>query len=380
MSNSKKTIIFISNESKLLGAPKVLYSIIKYFHATQRYNILVICPTEGPFKTALEQDKIPTETPECLKNFYFHVSHLSRFIWCNILLRCYDNLKLLFYFYKLFQNFTNAVIYANTSVVRYIAIPAWLSRKKLLWHIHEFSDNPLKQKFHSFLIRHFADRIILHSSLLATLLRVKEREQKKVIFFRYPSILEPKNYWQVPSEPPSYDLIFAGKICVDKGVLDLLKAIKNIVAIKTDLKVVMAGLFLEKDKELIVNFVASNALEKYISFPGFVPDLNRYILSSKVVVLPTHRDYFPLLLLEAMMLERPVITTDVGDIRSIITHRENGIIIDVGNVQQLTEAILQILDEQIYHQLLVGARKKKMELLSDQSDFKKIEHAINILV
>ncbi len=379
MSNSKKTIIFISNESKLLGAPKVLYRIIKYFYSTQQYNILVVCPTVGPFTTALEQDKIPTLIPECLKDFYFHVSQPSRFICWKILVRCYDNLKLIFYFYSLFQNFTNAVVYANTSVVRYIAFPAWFSKKKLLWHIHEFSDNPLKQKFHSFLIRHFADRIILHSSSLVTRLKIKERELKKVIFFRYSAILEPKNCWPISSEPLSYDLIFAGKICVEKGALDLLKAIKNIVAIKTDLKVVMAGVFLEKDKELILNFVVSNALEKYVSFPGFVPDLYKYILNSKVVVLPTHRDYFPLLLLEAMMLERPVITTDVGDIRSIIAHRENGIIIDAGNVQQLTDAILQILDDQIYNELLIGVKKKKNELLSTQDDYKKIEQAINNL-
>lgn len=377
MSNSKKTIIFISNESKFLGAPKVLYRIIKYFHATQRYNIVVICPTDGPFKTALEQDKVPLLIPECLRDFYLHISQPHRFPLYKLLARCYDNAKLLFYFYKLFQSYSNAVVYANTSVVRYVAIPARLARKKLLWHVHEFSDNQLKQKLHSFLIRHFADRIIVHSSLLVSRLRISGRELEKVVFFRYPTILEPQDYRPKKSEPIRYDLIFAGKICLEKGALDLLEAIKNVVAIKTDLKVVMAGLFLEKDKEQILNFVANHDLEKNVSFPGFVPDLYQYISISKVVVLPTHRDYFPLLLLEAMMLERPVITTHVGDIRSVITHLENGIIIDAGNIQQLTDAILQILDDQIYHQLLIGVRKKKMELLSDQSDFKKIEQAIN---
>ena len=371
-----KEIIFISHESKLLGAPKVLLHIIKYFHSLNKYNLLVICPGEGPFKEAIDSENYSVLIPACLRNYYEHIIRPGSSV-IKFLKRIFDNVKLFFYFFRFFTQHKNSIVYANTSVVRYVAFPALLSRTTLLWHVHEYSVNPLKQRFHSFLIKHCANRIILHSPYLVSRMKLNKQEQRKVVFFRYPTILESQNYYQTESHQPSYDLIFAGKIGLEKGVLDLLKAITNVVKIKKDLKVVMTGLFIENDRELILDFMAENKLNKYITLPGFVPDLNKYILDSKVVVLPTYRDYFPLLLLEAVILEKPVISTDVGDISSIIAHNINGIIVAPGNIQQLTDAIIRIFDESTYNQFIIGAKKKKAKILSDRGDFQKLEQIID---
>jgi len=379
MSNSKNTILFISNESKLLGATNVLLHIIDYLHATQKYNILVSCPpTEGHFKEILQQKNITTFTPNCLRDYYFHISKPA-FLPIRILRRIIDNLKLLFFFYQFLSKNKSTIVYANTSAVRYIALPALLSRTRLLWHVHEYSTKPLKQKFHSLLIKLCSDKIIVHSPFLISKMGISERGQKKVIFFRYFTILERKEYPETEFNRLSYDLIFAGKIGFEKGVLDLLSAVKNVVEIKPDLKVALAGVFVDKDKDLVLSFVEKHRLENHITFCGFVPDLNRAILDSKVVVLPTYRDYMPILVMEALLLEKPVICTDVGDIRSIVTHNKNGIIISPGNVQQLTDAILQILDEEAYQRFVLGARAQKAELLSDANDYEKIEQAIDNL-
>ncbi len=378
MSDSMKEIIFISHESKLLGAPNVLLHIIKYFHSLDKYNLLIICPEEGPFKDAIESKNLPVLIPACFQSYYKHIGQPGNRI-IKILKRVYDNGKLFIYFFRLFIQHKNSIIYANTSVVRYLAFPALLSRARLLWHVHEYSINPWKQRFHAFLMKLCATRIILHSPYLVSRLKLNQRAQKKVVFFRYPTILDPEKYRQIASHQPAYDLIFAGKIGLEKGVLDLLKAIANAVRIKKDLKVIMAGLFIAKDKELILNFVTENKLDNYVTFAGFVPDLTKYILDSKVVVLPTYRDYFPLLLMEAVALEKPVISTNVGDICSIITHNFNGIIVEPGNVQQLTDAIIHILDEATYCQFITNTKKTKATLLLDQTDFKKLEQVIDNL-
>jgi len=151
MSNTNKTIIFISNESKLFGAPKILLNIINYFHSTRKYTIQVVCPADGPMKSVLDEKGIKTITPACLRNYYSHISQPGHFL-IKLILRIYDNLRLLFYFTRFLKKTTNAVIYANTSVVRYIALPALLTKTKLIWHIEEYFENQLKQRFHSFLI------------------------------------------------------------------------------------------------------------------------------------------------------------------------------------------------------------------------------------
>jgi glycosyltransferase involved in cell wall biosynthesis len=373
--NVKKTIIFISNESRLLGATKVLLHITKYFQSTQKYNIHVVCPTEGEFKSTLQQNNVKTLTPKCLQDYYFHIQQRD-LILIRILHRIYDNIKLFFYFYQLLRKNRDTIVYANTSAVRYIALPALFSKTKLLWHVHEFFDNPIKQKIHSSLIKWCADKIIVHSPYLISRMKLSKRARKKVIFFRYFTIFTDKKYPLIESYRLKYDLIFAGKIGLEKGILDLLTAVNNFVKINNELKVVLTGVFVEKDKDLILEYVEKNNLDKYVTFSGFVPDLNKYILESKVVVLPSYRDYLSMLLMDALILEKPVICTDVGETRSIITHNKNGIIISPGNIEEFTEAIIHILNKKNYQRFVAGARTQKAELLSDVNDYKNIESAI----
>jgi glycosyltransferase involved in cell wall biosynthesis len=379
MSNSKKTIFFISNESKLLGATKVLLAIVNYLNSTQQYNIVVICPTEGEFKSALQQNNIITVTPDCFSKYFRHIGQASP-VLLRYLYRIWDNLKLFIYFARLFQKNKKIIVYANTSVVRFIAFPAWLTKTKLLWHVHESFNNKLKQKFHSILIRWFADRIVLHSEFIISKMNLSERAQKKVIFFRYYSIIENKVHAQSNSNQIDFDLLFAGKIGFQKGVFDLLKAVAKVVKVRPNLKVGLCGVFVDKDKQTILDFVSEQNLAKHITFNGYVPDLDEYILKSKVIVLPTYRDYFPLLIMEAVTLEKPVISTGVGDIRSIIADNKNGIIISPGNIEQLKDAILTILDENNYDRFLAGAKQHKKDLLFDSiNDYEKLENAINQL-
>jgi len=376
MSNKKKTIIFISNESKLFGAPKILLNIIKYFHSIQKYNVLVICPIEGPLKTVLDQSGIPTLMPECLRDYYNHVSHPTK-LFIQILRRAYDNILVLLYFTQFLLKIPNRVIYANTSVVRYVALPAIITRTRLLWHIEEYFKTPLKNIFHSLLIGLCADKIIVRSTNLISHLKLPKSALKKIVVFQYFPIFEQKVYDFKKAGKPSYDLIFAGRISLEKGVLDLLKAINNYVKINDKIKVLIIGSFLEKDKTAILDYFSKHELNTYVEFHDFDPEIDSYLLNSKVVVLPSYRENIPVILLEAVMLERPIICTNVGTIRNLVTPNKNGIIINPGDVQGLSTAIKQILDDQYYDRYLAGAKDKKKEFLLDTSTYIKLKEMID---
>lgn len=377
MSSSEKTIIFISNESKLFGAPKVLLQIIRYFHSLQSYNLLVVCPSDGPFKSALDQINIRVLIPDCLSRFYMHVSQ-QRFVGAQFWLRAWDNIKLFFYFYKLFNSYVDPIIYANTSVVRYIAIPAKLSRARLLWHIHEYFANPIKQRFHAILVRSCADKIIVHSpGLISRLYLTKPQVQNKVIYFRYFSAIEKEILSRSDPNVKEYDIIFAGRVSLKKGVLDLLQAIAYLTPRMPNLKAAIVGMSAKEDEPIIKNFVAENKLENHVIFTGFVPDIYEYVLKSKIVVLPTHRDYFPMILLESILLERPIIATEVGDIPTIIAHGKNGLLVEPGNISQLADSIEKILDEKEYARFKVGVQLTKEQILAQTNDYQIIKKIID---
>lgn len=377
MSSCEKTIIFISNESKLFGAPKVLLQIIKHFHSLKKYQIIVICPEPGLFTDELSAAQIPFIVPTSLNAYYRHIGQPRNFLR-KALQRIYDNLRLFHYFLRLLNSYSNPIVYANTAVVRYIAFPALISRTKLLWHIHEYFDNPLLQRLHSILIGTCANHIIAHSPTLISYYHFSPRLiQNKAIYFRNSAAFDREILSIADSNAFEYDLLYAGRISRQKGALDLLNAMVEVTKRKPNLTAILLGSFDEEDRHVIMDFVAQNGLEQHVTFPGFVTDVYRYIVKSRAVVLPTYRENFPMILLEALLLERPVIATKVGNIPNLVIDYENGFLIEPGDIRQLADAIDRILDEREYDRLKAGTRVMKRAILSQSDDYQKLRQVID---
>ena len=86
-----------------------------------------------------------------------------------------------------------------------------------------------------------------------------------------------------------------------------------------------------------------------IILEGSVSDLHDRINGAALFVLSSNYEGFPNVLLEAMAMGLPVISTDFqsGITRELIG-RENGIIVPVGDVRALKSAIVKILNNKIY--------------------------------
>ena len=373
MSTKEKRIVFISHESKLLGAPKVLLSIIEFIKGMGYKNLLVICPSEGPLTKALREEKVDVIIPGVFHKFYRHIEEPLRFVLLQHIRRIIDNARLLCFFRAFFKREKHPIIYANTSVARYTALPAYLAKAKLIWHIHEYSERKWIQKINALLIKRFANIIVVHSSFLTKKLQLTPNEEKKILLFNYLSLMSLyKGSGIKRMNQCKYDLLFSGKICMEKGFLDLLKAIVSIIDARPTLKMAVTGLFIEKDREAITSFIKSNRLEQNIQFLGFVKNLNTIIQQSKIIVLPTYRDYFPMLLMEALIQEKPVIATNIGDIPTIVEDGVNGLLLTPGDIQRLANAIQIILKPDNYRRFVAGTRQMKMRL-TDRNDFRALE-------
>jgi glycosyltransferase involved in cell wall biosynthesis len=82
-------------------------------------------------------------------------------------------------------------------------------------------------------------------------------------------------------------------------------------------------------------------LENRISFVGGVPhdEVYTWLSSADVVVVPSRREPFGLLPLEAMACGTPVIAAEVGELSRNIQHLRNGILFPVGDPEALAEAL-----------------------------------------
>lgn len=114
---------------------------------------------------------------------------------------------------------------------------------------------------------------------------------------------------------------------------------------KNQSSMIMAG---DGDIEQAQNLVTTLNLENYIKLPGWIGPDERDILLTEadVFVLPSYNEGLPLAMLEAMAWELPVIVTPVGGIPEIVTQSDNGLIVDPGNVEQLSDAVKSLIENE----------------------------------
>jgi len=139
---------------------------------------------------------------------------------------------------------------------------------------------------------------------------------------------------------------FIGRLLVDKGLLEFLGAAENIIKLKKN-KFVFFNIIGNID-ELNISSINKNLISKYsknkrINFLGFKDNINNFINKSDCIVLPSYREGLPRILLESLLLERPVIATDVPGCNRIIKNNFNGILCKPRSINSLTEAMIKFI-------------------------------------
>jgi glycosyltransferase involved in cell wall biosynthesis len=85
-------------------------------------------------------------------------------------------------------------------------------------------------------------------------------------------------------------------------------------------------------------------LDKFI-FTGHRNDVSSLIAAMDICVLCTHREGFPLSILESMAMAKPVIATSVGGIPEIVDPGITGYLHQHGNSNELADAIMRLIED-----------------------------------
>lgn len=91
-------------------------------------------------------------------------------------------------------------------------------------------------------------------------------------------------------------------------------------------------------------------IDDRVVYAGYVDNVEEYLKTADVFLLSSHYEAQPLCILKAMAAGKPVISTDVGGIRDVVT--DNGILVPPGDVDPMARAM-----ESLY---LDDALRKKM--------------------
>ena len=140
---------------------------------------------------------------------------------------------------------------------------------------------------------------------------------------------------------------FVGRFSPGKGHEELLAAADIIRKQRTNVRFLIVGeaSYGERQYELRIRGLArSLGLEETVLFTGFRKNIPEAMASFDILAFPSHAESFGVVLIEAMAMELPVVSTDCDGVLDIVVNGETGYYVPPRHAPELAAALLKLID------------------------------------
>lgn len=176
-----------------------------------------------------------------------------------------------------------------------------------------------------------------------------------------------------------FTFIFVARLVYEKGITFLLEAAKICREKGYDFKFLIVGPLEENSK--LLNPEILKHYEPYVEFLGERNDVTQLLLCADALILPTFREGFARVLLEAAAVGIPIISTDVTGVREFAKHNQEAILVPSKNTEALVNAIIELATNKNLANKLAESALKRVETFSLENVSKQyitiFEEAIN---
>ncbi len=364
--NPPVKVLHVIHSSEISGPQRHLFDIAKAIDK-DRFHIEVACP-DGWLSKELEKNKIMTHKVKLKDGFSIHsLLSLYRIVKCG----GYNIIH---------AHMGRTGLYAKC--VGAMTGKPVIVTEHLVAHDHSWIKNPLKRRLH--LMGH-----ILSNRMVRLVIAVSEEARNAYIERQGISpdkIITIHNFVDtdiVATEDEAAKIRREFEIDKDSlvvgflGRLDWRKGLKTIVDAAEGLKGVEFLIVGGGDaREGLIDEIRRKGMEQNFILTGVRQDVPALMKVMDIFVFPTEAGYesFGIVVIEAMAAERPVIASDIGPLREIITNGENGILIPQKDPMALRSAILRLMsDRDLMKWLGEEGRKTVLKRFSLKKAIKEIE-------
>jgi len=175
------------------------------------------------------------------------------------------------------------------------------------------------------------------------------------------------------------NLIFVGRLIECKGLSFLLQSFAQLLDHIHHVRLFIVGN--GEEEEALREKSRQLKIQDKLFFLGF--HNNPQVLISKVdlLVLPSNKEGFGRVLLEAMHVGTPVIGTQIGGIPEIIEHEVNGLLVPYGNEKALKDAMYRILTSTSFKKRMIeGGMQTLRTRFQAEGYCEKLEHLYDTLL
>lgn len=319
-------------------------------------NILIIGPFPDPISGVSLANKVVKEVFDENTDFITDFINTS-YPFFQESVGSFSIKKTFFYVglnFKIFKIFKNDIIYITPGqtffgIVKYAVfiLLASLLNKELIIHVHGnfigtqyYNLKGFKKKIFYFLVSKFTKGIVLSPSLKANLIPFLVSEKIFVLNNFAEDYLLKKGNETIINK---LQIVFLSNLMLEKGVLDLLEALKELEQKEIPYEAKIAGNIDEGLKPIIIEKIDALKLTSYI---GVVRSNNKKELLhwSNIFVLPTYykMEGQPISIIEAMATGNVIVTTSHAGIPDLIENNINGIIVEKKNPKSINKAFIYL--------------------------------------
>ena len=270
------------------------------------------------------------------------------------------------------------IVHLNTPYNFTPALATHRTNQKLIWHFNDtLTPWPLRP-LASQLARRWADKIAVDSPRVNEYFGFESSETTTL----YPPVdgerFDPKNIEIDPEDDLRKTIDSAtensllvgavGNVNPAKGYEHLLHALPPVVDSFDDVIIPVVGSILDSQQSYYTRLLEIRSrlgLEDSVQFLGFRENIPEILAQLDLFVMPSTTESGPIVTIEAMAMERPVVATDVGNVPAQIPSSEYGWVVPPGNSEKLSQAIQEALSmPSTRRQRAKKGRKHAMERFS----------------
>jgi|GEM_PF-2857549 len=163
-------------------------------------------------------------------------------------------------------------------------------------------------------------------------------KQVPVVIYNGINFLTKKNFY---CSNQSLKLLQIGTLDSNKNQLFSLKLLSYLISRGHDVMLYIVGKESEEGYlSQLMHYTKQNKLENYVFFEGFQSETYRYYQECDILLLTSKIESFPTVILEAMSVGMPVITSHTGGVCEQVKIGENGFIIKQDDIDEFLNKII----------------------------------------
>lgn len=186
--------------------------------------------------------------------------------------------------------------------------------------------------------------------------------------------VDPQRFIPAPknNQTESCNLLCVGRLTQAKGQAILLESLAQLQSQGISVTLTLVGM--GPDEKSLRQYAQRLGISQQVKFTGAVDQdhILEYYKATDIFVLPSFAEGLPVVLMEAMAMEIPCITTAITGIPELILNGQEGLLVAASDSDGLTQAIKQLVGDQVLRQQLGKAGRERV--LSDYDLYKNAQH------